>query len=411
MTVLSLLLVVIPSSIIGVVGYNAAKTAYLNGINERLKDQAKDWQLLVDAYDNEITAQEKRVRLSAQNIVAAQAKMTYELINHDFKEGGDALPPEHREDVLARLNRNTVGKTGYIWVLDYKGNYILSKGRQRDGENIWETKDADGNLVIQDLIAKGREVKGSDIAFVSYMWINKGETEPREKIAAMLNFPELGWVVGISTYYDDLVDMGYRERTIEHVKDLMSRQTIGNSGYIWAVDSRGVYQVSKDRQRDGENISESKDSSGNFLIQEAVVKAKDNNSGNDYISYPWINNGETKPRTKVAGLAYNQSWDWVIGVSAYYDDFRVGDLGLVRNSILWVLLFSVIICFIIAFIAANRISSPLRKMAEAGRRVATGDLDAEIPETNSKDEVEDLSLVMSMLVGAIKYLKKEKKNK
>ena len=71
---------------------------------------------------------------------------------------------EQKEDLLDRMNRHTVGKTGYVWIIDYEGYYVLSKGRQRDGENIWEAKDSDGNMVIQDLVGKGREVKGTEIA-------------------------------------------------------------------------------------------------------------------------------------------------------------------------------------------------------------------------------------------------------
>ena len=29
-----------------------------------------------------------------------------------------------------------VGDTGYVYVLDSKGNYVISKGGARDGENI-----------------------------------------------------------------------------------------------------------------------------------------------------------------------------------------------------------------------------------------------------------------------------------
>lgn len=408
--ILALLLVVIPSTFIGVVGYQAAKMAYFNGINDRLKDQAKDWELLVDTYNKEIEAQELRARRSAESIVSAQAKMTYELINHAIHESGGNITPEKKEELFSRLNRNAVGKTGYTWILDYKGNYILSKGRQRDGENIWDTKDADGNLVIQKLIADGKTATSADIVYDSYMWLDRDEISAREKIVAMIHFPELGWVVGVSTYYDDLVDMGYRTRTIEHVKDLMSRQHIGVTGYIWVVNSKGVYQVSKNRLRDGEDISQSKDANGNLFIQEAIGKAKEAGvGGQDLVAYPWKNKDETKSRLKVSGLSYNKNLDWVIGVSAYYDEFRAGDLRLVRNYIVAVLLLATFISIIIALIFANRISSPLRKINRAGRKIASGDLSAEIPESNSGDEVEDLSETMSMLVGAIKFLRKDKK--
>jgi signal transduction histidine kinase len=409
---LTFLLVAVPAILIGVVGYKAAEKAVYEGVRERLQAQAEDLRLLVKAYDTEITGQEQRVRTSAQNIVAAQTKSTYELIRKALDDNVGTLPPNAKEDILNRLNKQTVGKTGYIWILDYKGVYVLSKGRQRDGENIWATQDSNGNYVIQNLVGIGKALKGNEIGYYSYPWLNIGETEPREKIAAMINFPELGWVVGISTYYDDLVDMGYRKRTIENVKDLMAKQVLGQSGYIWVVDSNGTYVVSKNRLRDGEDISQSKDASGVFFIQEAVKKAKAAGTGTDFIEYPWLNKGETQARMKVAGLSYVPEWDWIIGPSAYYDDFSgQGALGEVRNSLIVFGIIAVVAGIVVAFFFANRISSPLKKIADAGNKIADGDLNAEVPAVKTNDEVEEIGNTMILLTGALKFLKKEQQPK
>jgi signal transduction histidine kinase len=343
-------------SAIGISFYLIIEKTVYSEIHDRLKIQADDWRKLAVTYDDEISAQEKRVRRSAECIVTAQAAMTYELIDHMLKRHIDDIDGM-KNDILDRLARHKVGKTGYIWVLDYKGNYILSLNRLRDGENIWDTTDSDGNMVIHELIEKGRAVSGSEIAYHSYPWLNLGETEPREKIAAMIHFPELEWVVGISAYYDDLVDMTYRSRTVEHVKNLIAEQKIGKSGYIWVVDSKGVYQVSKNRLRDGEDISQAKDSDGKFFIQEAISRAKTAGLGTDIISYPWINKGEQNTRMKVAGLAYVSSWDWVIGSSAYYDDFyKDGSLRRIK-TLIYIIFIGLIILNVCPVIYITRKSS------------------------------------------------------
>jgi len=341
------LLMVIPALFIGIYNYQVAQKQYIEITEERLQEEAADWQLLISTYEKEIVSQEKTAKQTAKDIVTAQAKVTYELIQKALDENNGVLSFNEKEDIFNRLNRHTVGKSGYVWILDYEGHYVLSKGRQRDGENIWEVKDSDGNMVIQDLVGKGKEVSGTKIAYHSYPWINKGEPEPREKIAAMIHFSELEWVVGVSTYYDDLVDMDIRKNTIEKAKTLMAQQVIGKSGYIWVVDSNGVYQVSKNRLRDGENINDAEDANGVLFIQEAVKKAKANPSGGEQQVYPWQNKGETSPRMKVAGLSYVPEWDWVIGVSAYYDDFEPDVLGPKGISI--ILLITVLMGIIIIF--------------------------------------------------------------
>jgi len=47
-----------------------------------------------------------------------------------------------------------VGKTGYVYVLDSKGNYVISQDGKRDGECLWEAKDNDGTLFIQDIVRR-----------------------------------------------------------------------------------------------------------------------------------------------------------------------------------------------------------------------------------------------------------------
>ncbi|MCP4551629.1 MAG: hypothetical protein GY834_06225 [Bacteroidetes bacterium] len=315
------MLIILSSLFIGAYGQVMQK-GDPTGINERLQSQANDWRLIVSAYDEQIRTQEGMARQTAEDIVTAQAKVTYELIQKSLDENYGTLPSDEKKDIFNRLSRHTVGKTGYVWILDYKGHNLLSKDRERDGENLWDVKDSDGNMVIQNLISKGKSVSGTEIAYHSYPWINNDELEPREKIAAMINFPELKWVVGISTYYDDLINMDFRDQIVEKVKVLMAEQVIGKSGYIWVVNSDGVYQVSKDRLRDGEDISNAKDADGVLFIQEAITKAKASQKGAEYQVYPWKNNSESSPRTKVAGLSYVPAWDWIIGVSAYYDDFE-----------------------------------------------------------------------------------------
>ncbi len=103
-----------------------------------------------------------------------------------------------------------VGKTGYVYVLGGQGNqrgdYIISKGGSRDGENILNAKDSDGNLFIQEIIAKAQALRQGgevDVAHQTYPWLNKGEEQPRRKIASITYFEPWDWVIAASTYEDD----------------------------------------------------------------------------------------------------------------------------------------------------------------------------------------------------------------
>ncbi|MBN1547359.1 MAG: Cache 3/Cache 2 fusion domain-containing protein, partial [Syntrophaceae bacterium] len=103
-----------------------------------------------------------------------------------------------------------VGKTGYVYVLGgkdtQKGKYIISYKGQRDGENIWEAKDASGNYFIQEIVDKALKTENGSVAIQRYPWKNKGEDKARMKLAAVTYFEPWDWVIGAGAYEEDFQD-------------------------------------------------------------------------------------------------------------------------------------------------------------------------------------------------------------
>ena len=110
------------------------------------------------------------------------------------------------EPILNNLAELVIGKTGYVFILNEKGDYVLSYKRQRDGENIMNAKDASGNFFIQEMVSRGMQLKAGETTAMYYPWQNKGESAPRMKIAGLAYFPEWKWVIGSSVYLDDFYD-------------------------------------------------------------------------------------------------------------------------------------------------------------------------------------------------------------
>ncbi|MCS7306493.1 MAG: Cache 3/Cache 2 fusion domain-containing protein [Thermoguttaceae bacterium] len=114
--------------------------------------------------------------------------------------------PELRQGIMDIV----VGKTGYVYILggtgDHQGHYIISHKGQRDGENIWEAKDANGHYFIQSIVKKALATKDGQCDFERYPWQNKGEDKPRYKVAAVTYFAPWDWVIGVGAYEDDFHD-------------------------------------------------------------------------------------------------------------------------------------------------------------------------------------------------------------
>lgn len=388
-----IILVAVPVISLGILSYRKVRTETFQQVEGQLQQQALQTQLLVENVYALIQENTSSQRQQARQIVNAQAESVYRFI-HSWSGPQEAL-----KDAIASI---AVGKTGYIFVLDYEGRYIVSKGRQRDGENIWNAKDSNGNLFIQEAINKTKQLTGNQVDHQMYFWKNVGEDSAREKIAALLHIPQYKWVVGVSVYYDELIDTAYKEKKIEELKDKLAELVVGKTGYIFILNSKGDYVLSQNRQRDGENIWNARDANGEVFIQKIIQSAlsfKGRQSATTY--YPWQNSGESHARMKMASYTYFKPWDWVISPSAYQDDFldglkNIGTLTLIISVV------SIIIGAIVAYLFTQTMVSAFKKLVQTMNQVSKGDLTARTSNDAGSNEIGQMSQAMNSMIANLK---------
>ncbi|MEJ5284645.1 MAG: cache domain-containing protein [Brevinematales bacterium] len=99
---------------------------------------------------------------------------------------------------------------------------------------------------------------------------------------------------------------------IEDLKDFLLNKKIGESGYYYILDisdypDKAIAIVHP--KLEGQNLA------GDTNIDRLVKKQ------NGYIEYDWKNPGDKTARKKVAYLYLNKKLNWLIGISAYKEDF------------------------------------------------------------------------------------------
>ncbi|MEJ5299544.1 MAG: Cache 3/Cache 2 fusion domain-containing protein [Thermodesulforhabdaceae bacterium] len=115
------------------------------------------------------------------------------------------IPEENVKKLRSFIMNIKIGKTGYVAVIDSKGNYIISKDGKRDGENIWNVKDHKGNLVIQDIVKIAHSLKEGETGEYSYFWQNPGESAPRKKVSLITYFAPWDWIIIAGAYEDEFL--------------------------------------------------------------------------------------------------------------------------------------------------------------------------------------------------------------
>jgi methyl-accepting chemotaxis protein WspA len=135
---------------------------------------------------------------------------------------GVGLKIEAMSALRQAIKDTVVGKTGYVWVLGAKGEdrgrYLVSREGERDGDDVWEAKDANGQPFVQNVIRQALSAAPGEVSFISYPWQNPGEASPREKISAFTYFAPWDWVIGAGTYEDDYRDAKLEVRAARHAQ-------------------------------------------------------------------------------------------------------------------------------------------------------------------------------------------------
>ena len=167
------------------------------------------------------------------------------------------------------------------------------------------------------------------------------ESELSNTTASLLKMVESSAAVSIKNYLraiaeKDLEEVSYNynqflkgrvteAEAIGRIREILLSQQIGQTGYVYCINSQGMVVVHPLAAVQGTNVSK-------FSFVQRQIKQKEG-----YIEYDWKNPGEAKARPKALYMTYFAPLDWIISVSSYreefyqllnIDDFRDGILSL-----------------------------------------------------------------------------------
>lgn len=109
--------------------------------------------------------------------------------------------------LMNRMESLNVGEGGYFWALDAverKGEYVVSPGGKKTGQNGWELRDENGVAYIQQLIESARSANGKTVEKV-FTFKNSRTGSPERMMVRTLYYEPLGWVLGISVPFTQIL--------------------------------------------------------------------------------------------------------------------------------------------------------------------------------------------------------------
>lgn len=134
-------------------------------------------------------------RAELRNYVELAASTLRPLYEHGGNDTADRL------EALRLLASLDYGEDGYFFVYDLNGT-VLMHSRQAElvGRNLWDLRDPQGRLTIQELIAQARAGGG----YVDYLWRKPSTGQVAPKLGYVIALERWRWMLGTGLYLDDI---------------------------------------------------------------------------------------------------------------------------------------------------------------------------------------------------------------
>ncbi len=191
-----------------------------------------------------------------------------------------------------------------------------------------------------------------------------------------------------------------REQAQDAAKKVIGTMRYDNgSGYFWINDMHPAMVMHPVKpEMNGSDLTQNKDPDGKFLFVEFVNTVKA--SGQGFVDYHWPKPGAEKPVEKYSHVAGFEPWGWVVGTGVYVDDLKAAfwqkamRFAMISGAGLLVLA-------LVATVIIKSVTKPIDQVRTALQRMATGDANVDIANTDARDEIGDIARSVLVLRDAV----------
>lgn len=404
--VICVALVALPTFIMGLAAYNTFKTEVYSNTEKEVKAIVQDWYILTTSYmrmKERILKREEFLVEKRLASIAIDVKKMIALTDNT---------PDAQEALHRHISNISIGRSGYVFVLDAQHKYIITHDPVMEGQDFLSSISDGKQHYWQDIFRKVQQLRDEDTYAVHATWTEQPSAEAKMKLTVFSYVEDTQYIIGAVSYHTDYKSKDLEKKLQEELKYKMGEQRIGEEGYIWVINSNGDYIVSKDMYRNGENVLDALDEENTLFVREIIEETKACAGKEAYLRYyAWQNLGEPSALKKMSASMYLPEWDWIIGVSAYEKDFLRG-LKTIKRDIFRISIIAVIIGSFVAYFFASFIAGPIMKLEQTCEQAAAGNLDVSMTKTllHRHDEIGSLSrsfnAMIQSLQGTIAQLRK-----
>lgn len=294
---------------------------------------------------------------------------------YDTYKEGKLSEEDAKSKCLEHMAVSKVGRTGYVYVINSQGVLVAHPFDEMVGVDISEWSFVKSQISLKD-------------GYIEYDWKNPDEVNLREKALYMVYFKPWDWIISVSSYREEFLEL-------VNVKDFETQVLglrFGQDGYPIVLDYEGTFLIHPLQK-------------GRNVIKEASVQApvieKFIHQKTGILEYPWKNPNEDTFRDKITVLSDLPEYEWIIASTAYKEEFYKP-----LEDLLWLMGIVFFLLLLIAVIMTTRMSlifsKPIVNLQKTVLQGAKGDLSIRVNlDGDREDEVTKLGRYFNQFMTVI----------
>ncbi|MCP4119053.1 MAG: PAS domain S-box protein [Desulfobacteraceae bacterium] len=319
--------------------------------------------------------------LSVKNRLRAVAEKNLEIVDHLFQKQRRGEMDEVGAKKRAReiLLSQTIGKTGYIYVIDSWGKGLVHPQKELVG------KELTGFGFINDMTHKKS-------GYRVYQWKNPSETRSYPKTMYFVYFEPWDWIIAVTSYSSEFMDL----LDIEDLREGINSINPGKRGYSTIMDTEGNIIL---HPRLAGNLFEPSDGNKARIARE-VARRKTGR-----IEYMWHNPDEDRPHQRIATFKFIPEYGWVV-VSTVYAEDVLKPLKTIRLTIILITLAVLLVIIGVSILLSRGMALSLEALTQKMERYTWGRFKG--VENRNSDEIQRLSANLDLFMA---HLSQEQENR
>ncbi|MGC9436295.1 MAG: Cache 3/Cache 2 fusion domain-containing protein [Methanomicrobiales archaeon] len=351
--IICLVLVIVPTSLLGVVAYTSSAAAITDQVDDSLTTQIMDVDRMADN-TYQLAQESLDAELSTLRYIF-NSKGTPAIVDGQLvlqSGGGDYVVNDNYE-IVDQITQMTGSKATIFQKVGGQAVRVSTNVIGPDGTR------AVGTVVSQPVydavVTRGETFYGTaDVVGTTYVTAYEPIRSQNGEIIGIL-------FVGVT-----------QDALFGPLKEEVSAITLGDTGYIYIMDTSGTLIVHPTKE--GENLAQQLPAAQDMIDnrEEAINEPQK-------VTYMWEGAEAT------AFYMYNPELDWIIASRVNPSEF-MGPVDGIRNAIIGILAGSIIVGALISILFGRSISRRMEKLVALGRKVKEGELDSAARDLDDDDD-------------------------